>query len=129
MGIKKAAKLGFHSKVCLIMTAALLVIGTVGFYFFEADASLANLSPLGKVNASFFQSVTARTAGFSTVDIGGETEFGKMLSILLMFIGACPGSTAGGIKVTTAMVLIMTVICTIKGRGEVTVFKHRAYSC
>ncbi len=122
---QKAAKLGFHSKVCLIMTASLLIIGTVGFYIFEFNASLAELSPLGKVNASFFQSTSARTAGFATVNIGEESEFGKMLTILLMFVGACPGSTAGGIKVTTAMVLLATVICTIKGRHEVTAFRHR----
>ena len=59
------------------------------------------------------------------MDIAAQYEFTKVLSVLLMFIGACPGSTGGGIKTTTLTVLLFTVICTIRGKDEVVVLRHR----
>lgn len=122
---EKTGRLSFHSRVCLIMTGLLLLAGTILMLLCEWDASMSSLSPLEKINASFFQSASARTAGFSTIDIAQESEFGRMSSILLMFIGACPGSTGGGIKTTTFMVIIATIASTIKGRGKVTFLGHR----
>ena len=78
-----------------------------------------------KLNAAFFQSTNTRTAGFASVNIAEENEFTKIISIVLMFIGGCPGSTAGGIKVTTFVVLLITVISTIRGREESVILKHR----
>jgi trk system potassium uptake protein TrkH len=73
---------------------------------------------------AFFQSVTARTAGFNTVNIKALSEASKTILILLMFIGGSPGSTAGGIKTVTLAVLLMTVITTLRKRGEVEMFNR-----
>ena len=70
------------------------------------------------VNA-FFQSVTARTAGFASIDQGAMTDFSKSMTIVLMFVGACPGGTGGGIKTTTLFVLLVTVYATIRQKREI----------
>ncbi|HBM79333.1 MAG TPA: Trk family potassium uptake protein, partial [Clostridiaceae bacterium] len=72
----------------------------------------------GKVLSSFFAAVTPRTAGFNSISTSGMTPAGRFLTIILMFIGGSPGSTAGGIKTTTFGVLIMTIIAAIKGRED-----------
>ena len=71
-----------------------------------------------KLNASFFQSVTTRTAGFNSIDIASMNELSKVLTIGLMFIGAAPGSTGGGIKVTTIVVLLMTAVSVARGYDD-----------
>jgi trk system potassium uptake protein len=78
-----------------------------------------------KINAAFFQSVTTRTAGYNSLEIGGMKEVSKILTILLMYIGAGPGSTAGGIKVTTFGILIMAIVSNIQGRDETIIMKRR----
>ena len=122
---KDTLRLNFHSQICLRVTVALLLFGTLGFYIFEFDNTMAHLNVFEKLNCAFFQSTNTRTAGFASVDIGAQLEFTKILSVLLMFIGACPGSTGGGIKTTTFMVLAVTVISTIRGKDEAVVFRHR----
>lgn len=122
---KDTLRLNFHSQICLRVTVALLLFGTLGFYIFEFDNTMAHLNVFEKLNCAFFQSTNTRTAGFASVDIGAQLEFTKILSVLLMFIGACPGSTGGGIKTTTFMVLAVTVISTIRGKDEAVVFHHR----
>lgn len=124
----RRAKLGLwarssvHVKLVLPATALLLVFGAVGFYFLEYGSTLRGL-PLGeKLLGAGFQSVTARTAGFNTVDIGLLGGPGVMLLVILMFVGAAPGSTAGGIKVTTAAVLLLSVRAMLGGRHEVEIF-------
>ena len=72
----------------------------------------------GKMHHALFQSVTTRTAGFNTIDLDSMTEISKIISVVLMFIGAAPGSTGGGMKITTMVVLLMTVISIIRGRTE-----------
>lgn len=78
-----------------------------------------------KLIAAFFQSTNTRTAGFASVDIAAQKEMTKLMSAFLMFIGGCPGSTAGGIKVTTFVVLFVTVFSTLRGKSDVVVLKHR----
>jgi trk system potassium uptake protein TrkH len=97
--------LSLHSKLVLMGTAGLLVAGTAAFLFLERDNSLAGLPYSQRVLTAFFHSTTCRTAGFNTVDIAGLTNAMLFVSILLMMIGACPCSTAGGFKVSTMMVL------------------------
>lgn len=123
---RRRKKLMLHSKVVLITTAALIVLGCIGFLIVEWNnpKTMGNMDIWGKIHHSLFQSVTTRTAGFNTIDLNGMTEVGKILSVVLMFIGAAPGSTGGGIKVTTMVVLLMTVISTIRGRTE-TIILHR----
>ncbi|MEG0215895.1 MAG: potassium transporter TrkG, partial [Hungatella sp.] len=87
---------------------SLIVIGGIGFivwaflfYIFEKDNLLADMTMSAKILSSLFGSVTARTAGFNTTDVGAMTDGGKLLTTILMFIGGSPGSTAGGVKTTT----------------------------
>ncbi len=118
-------KLNFHSQVCLRATAALLAAGTFGFLLLEGNRTMAGMGFFEKLNTAFFQSVNTRTAGFASVDIAAQGGFAKVLSVALMFIGGCPGSTAGGVKTTTFVVLLVTVASTLRGRGEATALRHR----
>lgn len=122
---KDTTRLNFHSQICLRVTIVLLLFGTLGFFLLEFGNTMEGLNILEKLNCAFFQSTNTRTAGFASVDIAAQYEFTKVLSVLLMFIGACPGSTGGGIKTTTLTVLLFTVICTIRGKDEVVVLRHR----
>ena len=124
---RKTRRLLLHTKIVLIMTAVLVVFGTVAFLLFEWD-NAKTIGEMGfgdKVLNSFFQSVTTRTAGYNSVDIEGTRGISKLLMIVLMFIGAAPGSTGGGIKVTTFMVLLMTIFCVTRGDEETTLRGRR----
>ena len=88
-------------------------------------ATLGQMQLPEKLVAGLFQSTTMRTAGFNTVDIAAMREITKMVCILLMFIGAAPGSTGGGIKVTTAAVLITTALSVIRGKEEPIIRRRR----
>lgn len=116
-----------HSKIVLITTAILIVVGFIGFLVMEWNnpRTMGNMDVLGKMHHSLFQSVTTRTAGFNTIDLNGMTEISKLISIVLMFIGAAPGSTGGGMKITTMVVLLMTVISIIRGRTETIVLRRK----
>lgn len=118
-------RLNFHSQICLRATAALLAVGTAGFFLLERGGTMKGLSFPAQLNTALFQSVNTRTAGFASVDIGAQGSFTKVLSSALMFIGGCPGSTAGGMKTTTLVVLLVTVISTLRGRDESVVLRHR----
>ena len=120
-----AGRLNFHSQICLRATLALVGLGTLGFFLLEYDQTMSHLNVLEKLVAALFQSVNTRTAGFASVDIGAQTSFTKVLSVALMFIGGCPGSTAGGVKTTTLVVLLAAVSSTLRGRGEASVLRHR----
>lgn len=122
---RRGARLRFHTQICLRVTAILLAVGTIFFLLLEYNGVLKGLNFFEKLNAAFFQSANARTAGFASVNIGAEQDVTKVLTGILMFIGGCPGSTAGGIKVSTLVVLVVTVACTMRGREEPVVLKHR----
>ncbi len=116
-----------QTKMVLIFTLLLIVIGFFSFLFLEYNnpATIGNL-PFGeKLLASLFLSITPRTAGFNTVPTGQLHSSTLFLTIVLMFIGASPGSTGGGIKTTTFGVLLMTVWNLIKGKDDIEVFKRR----
>ncbi|MFP3389389.1 TrkH family potassium uptake protein [Brevibacillus sp. SIMBA_040] len=120
-------RLSLHTKVVLATTAFLVVGGTVLIFLLEYTntKTLQPLSPMGKVLGSLYQSVTARTAGSNTLSIGDMHQSSLFLIILLMFIGASPGSTGGGIKTTTFATLIGAVIAQIKGKEDVIFFRQR----
>ena len=122
---KDTTKLNFHSQICLRVTVGLLIFGTLGFFLLEYNNTMEGLNFFEKLNCAFFQSTNTRTAGFASVNIAEQLEFTKVLSVLLMFIGACPGSTGGGIKTTTLTVLVVAVLCTIRGKDDVVVLRHR----
>jgi trk system potassium uptake protein TrkH len=121
-------KLSLHTKVTLIASAALLALGTVAFYALEAanPRTLGGGWPLAeRLMAAWFQSVTARTAGFNTIDIGGMTEAALFLTMALMFIGAAPGSTGGGVKTTTFSITVAALWATVRGNADVTILRRR----
>jgi trk system potassium uptake protein TrkH len=115
-------RLTLQTKIVLSVTAFLIVSGTLLLWLFEYYSP--NLQTDKRWCSAFFQSVSARTAGFNSVDIGAISEGSKLSLILLMFIGGSPGSTAGGIKTTTFAVVVMVVIATLRKRHEVELFKR-----
>ena len=116
-----------HSKLAVSMTVILILIGTVFFFFAEYDnpQTLGQLDIESKLLASFFQSVTSRTAGFNTIDQASLKDVSKFMTILLMFIGASPASTGGGIKTVTAVVVFLMTISVIKGKEDIEVSNKR----
>jgi len=114
-------RLSVHSKIVLITTTLLILSGAFLFYLFERNHIIKDVPALTKILASFFQSVTPRTAGFNTVDIGLLTNATILLMIVLMFIGASPGSTGGGVKTTSAAILGLLMWNRLKGNEEVNV--------
>jgi len=122
----KRRRLSVQTRLVLISSVALILFGSVAIYLLESGnpATLGNpeLSTGERVQAALFQSVTARTAGFNTVPIGEMRDASKFLTLGLMFVGASPGSTGGGIKTVTAVILLLTIISLFRGRRNVEVF-------
>ncbi len=123
----KTRRLQLHTRIVLKMTVLLILFGAAMFLILEWSnpRTLGPLSFFERINAALFQSVSFRTAGFNSVDIGGMREITKVIGILLMFIGAAPGSTGGGVKVTAAAVLLMTVVCASRGQEDTMIHKRR----
>ena len=122
-------KWGVYTRLVLITTGALLLFGTISFCILEWDNpdTLGPLSVPGKLLNAFFQSTTLRTAGFASIDQGQLTSAGKAVSIMLMLIGGSSGSTAGGLKTVTFVVLLLFLWNRIRGKYTVNVF-HRTIS-
>jgi len=114
-------KLSLHTKIVLVTTAALILVGAACFYFMEMHNTLRGATTKTALLSSFFQSVVARTAGFNTVDIGILTNSTILVIIILMFIGASPGSTGGGVKTTSFAILCLLIINRIKGNENVNI--------
>lgn len=123
------SRLALHSKLAITVSGFLILVGMIVVLAFESvdKAVLSGLPVCTKMLAGFFQSVTARTAGFNTVDIGGLREGTLLVIIILMYIGASPSSTGGGIKTTTAGVIALAVHSFILGKKDTEVF-HRHIS-
>lgn len=120
--------LSLHTKIVLTATGALLVGGTLAILALEWEnpRTFAAGWPLGeRVLASWFQSVTARTAGFSTMDNGAMTAPALFVTMALMFIGASPGSTGGGVKTTTFSITVAALWATVRGDEEPHLFNRR----
>ncbi len=110
-----------QTKIVLSTTAALIIIPAV-ILFLSQYGDL----PLGKrILASMFQSITPRTAGFNTMDLGKLSQGNKVVTIMLMLVGGSPGSTAGGMKTTTIAILLVNAFCVLKRSSETEVFKRR----
>lgn len=127
IGFRKKKRLSLQSKIVLLFTLILIVIGTVITFVTELDnnATIGNMNFGGKLANSFFYSVTMRTAGFNTFDNASMRSITKLFSLFLMFIGAAPGSTGGGIKVTTFAIIIMTVVSVIKNKSDTIILGRR----
>jgi trk system potassium uptake protein TrkH len=124
ISMKSQRKMWLQTKIVLAVTACLIVFGMLGLLLFERCANGGSSAKDFGVLDALFQSVTARTAGFNTVDIGGLSAASKFVLILLMFIGGSPGGTAGGIKTVTLAVMIMAVVATLRKRDEVEIFER-----
>ncbi len=116
--------LHLHSKVMLIGTAALISIGSIAFLLLESHNAMAGMSWPRRVMISVFSSVTTRTAGFNTINIGGLTNATLFVLILLMIIGAGPCSTGGGMKVSTFMVLVLSGWSTWRGHSKINLMRR-----
>ena len=119
--------LSLHSKIAISATAVLIVVGTILFFIFEYNNPLTmqSYSLIEKVEASFFQSVTTRTAGFATIPQENFTNASSIVSLLLMFIGGSPVGTAGGIKTVTFVILLATAASVIKNKRTIDVFNRQ----
>ena len=119
--------LSFHTKIVLVTTGILILMGAVVMFFLEFSHSFQSLSCSEMILSSFFQSVSCRTAGFNTVAIGQLTSATLFVFILLMFIGGSPGSMAGGIKTTSFALLLAQIVSRLRARSLPELF-HRTVS-
>ncbi len=117
-------RMRLQTKIVLSVSISLIVLGTVAILVFERYAGSDGVPGNAGVLDAFFQSVTARTAGFNTVDIKTMSPSSKLVLILLMFVGGSPGSTAGGIKTVTLAVVILTAVAALRKRQEVEMFQR-----
>lgn len=114
-----------HSKIMIVASGVLIISGAVLFFIFERDGVLAGMTAKEKILGALFASVSPRTAGFNTTDLGSMGNASRLLTMILMFIGGGSGSTAGGIKVTTAVVMFLMAGATIRNTPGVNIFGRR----
>ena len=121
--------LTLHSKVAITVTAGLVLAGAILIFVFEYanPLTIGNLSLFDKVQVSFFQSVTTRTAGFATIPQENLTNASAAVSIILMLVGGSPVGTAGGMKTVTVAVLISSAFATVRNKNSVTLFGRRIF--
>ena len=126
----KKRKLSLHARVVLIFSVLLWVGGAalIGLMEWNNPASMGGLSVSDKIMASLFQSVSTRTAGMNTIDLAACGPITKLLMSVLQFIGAAPGSTGGGVKVTTFAVLFLTIRSVAQGRDDCVIADHHIES-
>lgn len=118
-------KMQLHTRAVLLSTLVILLAGTVAFACLESGGEIGSM-PLGsRILSAFFQSVTPRTAGFNSVDIASLSDASKLVTMLLMLVGAAPGGTGGGIKVTTLVVMAAAVFAQLKAREGVSLGRSR----
>lgn len=123
----KTRRLSLHSKVVLATSGILLFLGTAVIFIceFTNPKTLGSLDAGSQFLASFFQSASLRSSGTSTLDISEMRQATQFFMVVMMFIGAAPGSTGGGIKVTTFAILVVSVITMLRGKEDVVLFRHR----
>lgn len=125
--LRRTKRISLHTEVVLVFTVLLLLGGAAGFAALEWSnpGTIGGMSAGDKLMASLFQSASARTAGFNTVDLAATNQLTRLFLCILMFIGAAPGGTGGGIKVTTFSVLAVTVLSVARGREDAVIFGRR----
>ncbi|MGH2436163.1 MAG: TrkH family potassium uptake protein [bacterium] len=126
-GFSSPKRLSLHAKIVLTTSAALIVLGTATLMLLEFSnaATLGRLPLGGRILAALFQAATPRTAGFNTIDIGQLRDPTLMLIVALMFIGASPGGTGGGIKTTTFVAPMAVILSMVRGRADPELFHRR----
>lgn len=118
-------RLSLHSRIVLLATPILLISGLIIIMVVEYNHALKDYNFGEKILVSFFQSSSTRTSGFSAIDHGNMHLITKIFSVVYMFVGGAPSSMAGGIKLTSALVLIMTVVCVMRAHSDTSLLKHR----
>lgn len=124
-GADKVRKLNLHSKIVLSTSGILLLIGFVAFYWAEYHGTMAGFTISKRLLTSWFGTVTSRTAGFNTIDMSLINPATVLVCLALMFVGASPGSTGGGIKTTTFAVLFLSVSSMLRRRRDLSLFQRR----
>ena len=124
LSMEAPKRMRLQTKIVISASAFLIVLGALAILLFERYASGPGSRIENTIPNALFQSITARTAGFNTVDISAMSSSSKFILILLMFIGGSPGSTAGGIKTVTLAVIIMTTFAALRKRQEVELFRR-----
>lgn len=114
-----------HSKLAITTTLILIVSGAIAYFCLEYNSTLASLTLPSKVLASYFQAVTPRTAGFNTLDISNVLPATGLIIMFLMFVGASPGGTGGGIKTTTLALVTSTIWATLRSSRDTILFNRR----
>ena len=125
--VRRFRRFSTHTHLVVTLTAALVIVTTAAIWFIEKD-NPRTLQPLGiseALLASYFQAVMPRTAGFNTLDIGAMHHASLFLLILLMFIGAAPGGTAGGVKISTFSITVAVIWAMVRGTPEPTLLRRR----
>lgn len=124
---RKWSKMQLHTKAVLLTSGILILIGFLSVLLFESgNPETLGAKTIGnRLSLAFFQSVTPRTAGFTAVNLADMKETSLLVTLVLMLIGGAPGSTAGGIKVSTAAILVMLFVSTVRGRQDVNLLKRR----
>lgn len=123
-GVTDRLRLSLHTRLVFAATAGAIVTGAVLFTVFEWHGVFADLPPLARVLGGTFMSVTARTAGFNAIDYAQASDASNFLTILLMTVGGAPGSTAGGLKITTVVVIGLVAWARMRGRTSVSVWSR-----
>jgi potassium uptake TrkH family protein len=121
---KRPWVLNLNSRITLVTTFALILIGTLGFYLFEYSNSLSQHHGFGKMVAALFGGTSPRTAGFNTVDLSHLKLPSIFLIIFLMWVGASPSSTGGGIKTSTLAIAILSIISIARGSQKINVYRR-----
>ena len=126
VNVRRFREFSVYTKLVLVMTGALLGLGMILFCVLEWNnpGTLGSMGVGDKLLNGLFQSVTVRTAGFAAVDQAKLTDAGKAVSMVLMFVGGSSGSTAGGAKTVTMVVLVLFLAARARGRDTVSVFKR-----
>lgn len=117
-------RIGIHARTALVASSVLLVAGTALYAGVEWERTLGGMGAGDKLVNALFQSITLRTAGFNSVELGGLAPATAIFMILFMFVGGSPGSTAGGIKTTTMAVLLASIRATVRGEGRARLFRR-----
>jgi len=120
----RKVRLRYHTKVMIICTGILLLFGLLCFYFIERQRLFNGMNTGEALRAAFFQSITTRTAGFNTVEQSGFSGPSYVLNLVLMLVGGGSGSTAGGLKVSTAFLLVLIIVRGIDDHGEIPFLKR-----
>lgn len=122
---RKIKTVTLHTRIVITVTGFLIVTGALFFLFSEHNNTMSGFNTFEKINAAIFHSITPRTAGFNSLDTSKMKDVSNMITIIFMFIGAAPGSTGGGVKVTTFSVILFAILSQMKGSDDTIIFKRR----